>query len=111
MNHTPGPWKFWPYRENKNPIICTGKDASDLSGIAEIFRGDDEGMANARLIASAPETAAECDRLKVVNAELLAALEKARIVMSTEGENDMEEWNIALEAVESALDFAKGQTP
>jgi hypothetical protein len=33
-----------------------------------------ENDANARLIAAAPETAAERDRLKEVNAELLAAL-------------------------------------
>jgi hypothetical protein len=36
-----------------------------------------EGMANARLIAAAPETAAERDRLREVNAELVAALKQA----------------------------------
>jgi len=34
----------------------------------------EEKMANAALWAAAPETAAECDRLRAVNAELLTAL-------------------------------------
>jgi hypothetical protein len=38
-------------------------------------RSNEQDFNNARLIASAPETAAERDRLKKINAELLEALE------------------------------------
>ena len=46
--------------------ICTGSTFSRLS---------DEQHANAHMIAAAPETAAERDRLKEINAELLEALQ------------------------------------
>ena len=65
--HTPGPWRIRQsyadqtythvYSDTDDRIACTRSEA------------------NARLIAAAPETAAERDRLKEINAELLAALE------------------------------------
>ncbi len=66
--HTPGPWindapgcvaKHWP--EGGKATVC-------------ICPAGAEGEANARLIAAAPETAAERDQLRALNAELLAAL-------------------------------------
>ena len=68
--HTPGPWVPGPYGdvEWSEGIICnvlpTPKDRSVRA-------------ANARLIAAAPETAAERDRLKESNSDLLAALKQA----------------------------------
>lgn len=39
---------------------------------------------------------------------LLAALKQARMVMSTEGENDVEEWNDVLATIEAAIAEAEG---
>jgi hypothetical protein len=54
--------------------------------------------ANARLIAAAPETAAERDRLKKINAELLAAL---KAILANEVPSDAE-WKAAEAAVREA---------
>jgi hypothetical protein len=78
--HTPGPYeieeilnashsnhqRFWSYGVKAGKIriaVCC-----DVPGIKE----------NAHLFAAAPETAAERDRLREVNAELLAALKTLR---------------------------------
>jgi hypothetical protein len=73
--HTPGPWRFSSdghiVSASTGERVCTphstllGGKVSDQ--IKDLKR-------NARLIAAAPETAAERDRLREVNAELLAAL-------------------------------------
>jgi hypothetical protein len=75
--HTPGPWRFSSdghiVSASTGERVCTphstllGGKVSDQ--IKDLKR-------NARLIAAAPETAAERDRLREVNAELLAALKK-----------------------------------
>ena len=78
--HTEGPWKVGDSEKNNHRgiysdeyIICT----ICLMG-AERRKNKQRGRntedANARLIADAPETAAERDRLKASNAELLKAL-------------------------------------
>ena len=85
--HTPGPWLIDDYRGDSegrsSDDICAGsyEDHNHIS-IATIwncggrgFPSDDEFVANARLIAAAPETAAERDRLREVNADLLAAVD------------------------------------
>jgi len=79
--HTPGPW-FVEMPNWQTPHVWI--NAVGSSGVAKIETCDygdgkgeritDEDLANARLIAAAPETAAERDRLREVNAELLAAL-------------------------------------
>jgi hypothetical protein len=60
--HTPGPWRFTRNGTIRAPE--TEKDAFGLAGfsVAEVFHGSDTGiqddpdaLANARLIASAPE--------------------------------------------------------
>lgn len=66
--HTPGPWKCKPGFDS-DLYYCL----SNIDGNILTF-DDDEHEANARLIAAAPETAAERDRLKEANAELLQAL-------------------------------------
>ena len=76
QNHTPGPWILGddpayvgiPHtKAGTQWIRCIG-EVNDVS--------DAEDEASARLIAAAPETAAERDRLKEVNAELLFLLER-----------------------------------
>lgn len=59
--HTPGPWS-----------ICAGDPSWVATGAVKPINCGNQ--ANARLIAAAPETAAERDRLKALNAELLAVL-------------------------------------
>src|SRR5579859_797486 len=69
--HTPGPWAT----DN------SGEISDSHAGIAQVYfpgafgssQVKAECMANARLIAAAPETARERDELKELNAELLAA--------------------------------------
>lgn len=77
--HTPGPWRIG----NRHPcrVIAVRESPDAGTWVADTCREQDEGteqpeqLANARLIAAAPETAAERDRLKALNAELLAALQ------------------------------------
>lgn len=80
--HTPGPWVVVYYKNGHPYQIDAPNGSKGKGGITPIitrwggisFPSSDEGKANARLIAAAPETAAERDKLKEVNAELLAAL-------------------------------------
>ncbi len=64
--HTPGPWR----------ILNDGIDIANFRGIGICRLCDVTGYnkANAALIAAAPETAAERDSLKAINAELLKLL-------------------------------------
>jgi hypothetical protein len=80
--HTPGQWSycedetspgyFLVKSGNTNICIMQQKN-SDMGMKTDPTRK--QCIANARLIAAAPETAAERDRLKAINAELLVALE------------------------------------
>lgn len=68
--HTPGPWKIvYP---NAPYIHIT--DLEETKTIAALG-STSLGQANATLIAAAPVTADERDRLKAVNAELLEVVE------------------------------------
>ena len=63
--HSPGPWWFTATEEEGYYVAGAGdKELTNL-----ISRED------ARLIAAAPETAAERDRLKTINSELVDAIE------------------------------------
>ncbi|MFN7185458.1 MAG: hypothetical protein ACK5VE_03695 [Alphaproteobacteria bacterium] len=70
--HTQAPWGIW----GDNGEFCRIRSVKERSLIAIVPCGNT--LANARLIAAAPETAAERDRLKEVNADLLAALKQFR---------------------------------
>jgi len=95
--HTPGPWNLGnPGLRGSDAHMCevmtayaTKNEGATLGCYDVICRTwspnytassvrltREECFANARLIAAAPETAAERDRLREVNAELLAALKK-----------------------------------
>lgn len=67
--------------------------------------------ANARLIATAPETAAERDRLKEVNAELLKALRSLAFFSGSFGdEDDRERLNDMMAVARAAIAKAEGRT-
>lgn len=95
--HTPGPWtvaeSFTPgYR--KCPAIQANEPKSgEMFELCVIFGEDDDAVAtpmaqaNARLIAAAPETAAERDRLREVNADMLAALKGLRPIIEAAESN------------------------
>ena len=85
--HTPGPWTAEGF------TVYAG-DGDDFGDVARATAGDShvdpdyhldrpdyERIANARLIAAAPETAAERDRLREVNADLLEAAKDAEAVL------------------------------
>lgn len=59
MAHTPGPWKPDPV----DPLVVMGSDA-DERVVADcghaIVMGDEQAVANAHLIAAAPELLAAC---------------------------------------------------
>lgn len=77
--HTPGPWQLESRGDGTYDLWHKGTFAGiDWGrGAPDRLEPDDVQTfeANARLIAAAPETAAERDRLREINAELLAALE------------------------------------
>ena len=74
--HTPGPWQVNKKVKTTVETCADGQginiiaDCSDVDGI----RSRAEDQANAALIAQCPDLLAERDRLREVNAELLAAL-------------------------------------
>lgn len=76
MKHTPGPWGCTEYANNPTLIeINIGNVIHPHFAIDPDAGVGDEDRANALLIAAAPDTAAERDRLRAINADLLAALE------------------------------------
>ncbi len=82
--HSPGPWSVklppatgWPASNGDCRINIV--DTNGLSvGYVHPLRDPTISEANARLIAAAPATAAERDRLKVVNEGLAKVLEEMR---------------------------------
>ena len=99
-DHTPGPWHVEadPDNKGKHPyhdtrFITTGY-GDNWQWIATLSDHPNQA-ANARLIAAAPETAAERDQLRDINADLLAALEwaVARIIVANhEGDPIVSAW-------------------
>lgn len=75
--HTPGPWKIEQCEYDElyvNTYIGPAMMAIDNDADAQKTERYREAMANAALIARAPELAAENAALRAENAELLAAL-------------------------------------
>ena len=119
--HTPGPWRyqgvgqhFWITSAHPATPSVVGTHVAELPYAPPVVKnsmcpGHDEAEANARLIAAAPETAAERDRLKEINAELLAACDAAISLwddlysgMSDEGEREV------FETMRAAIAKARG---
>jgi hypothetical protein len=91
--HTQGPWIAEYRNRSYFDIFAPSAHAADsprASKVAEICsngnKSIDEMRANARLIAAAPETAAERDRLRTINSELVDIL--ARLVSRMHAMND-----------------------
>ena len=87
MTHTPGPWEWIDWFDARPGATLQGwgalvsskktvlsPDSYSWDGIHNRQYFVQCSKANARLIAAAPETAAERDKLKAINAELLDAL-------------------------------------
>ena len=73
-NATPGPWTLeGPDEFGDFNVMPDGQNPA-IAAVVSNCRPLVEIAANARLIAAAPETAAERDALLVVNAEMLEAL-------------------------------------
>lgn len=74
--HTSGPWLA--KREGFSTVYIEarigGGMLQEIAACGPTAGGSDEQEANAELIASAPDLLAENDRLKALNAELVAAL-------------------------------------
>jgi hypothetical protein len=109
--HTPGPWRIF----NSTDIFPDDNDTEGLRQIADCSVSEHipftEQQANARLIAAAPETAAERDRLKVVNAELLAVLKRFRtkVYNAAIGNGMDDEWaTAACSVADAAIAKAEG---
>ena len=92
--HTPGPWVWRAQHDSEaNARIAQGGGG----GIASVSKAYplDEWTANANLIAAAPVTAQERDRLKAINAGLVEALEFCA-TPATSGVRKMERARAAL---------------
>tara|TARA_R100001530_G_scaffold135198_1_gene111827 strand:+ start:1801 stop:2127 length:327 start_codon:yes stop_codon:yes gene_type:complete len=103
--HTPGPWKRNIKPATKYNTIYAGRN-THITHLAVSGLNPEEVEANCDLIAAAPETAAERDRLKAINAELLNALELTETTIKRLDKHRSAEGT--LEVVHDAI--AKAQT-
>lgn len=113
--HTPGPWTIVEVGPDEHLSVihdcCESAGCEAEGGITEIadiyYQGGDGSMeaANARLIAAAP--AAERDRLKAINAELLGALEELECRFSQYFTGGSEDGAISI--ARAAIAKAKGE--
>jgi hypothetical protein len=68
MKHTPGPWRTFVWNEFAGEaVIQKVVVINDNKEIAKFSRGTDEVMANARLIAAAPELLEALEMLAAVD--------------------------------------------
>lgn len=72
--HTAGPWHRDIKPAAKYPVVFAGRNTHIATVATRGGLTDAEIEANCDLIAAAPETAAERDRLEALNAELVEAL-------------------------------------
>jgi hypothetical protein len=100
--YTPGPWGV---ESDGSTVTMAGQCV--IVGPAPDGAGRDEEKANARLIAAAPETAAERDSLREINAELLAALTALYNAAPCAKPANNELWE-ALKLTRAAIAKAKG---
>lgn len=106
--HTPGPWYFDEVRNvrEESTDYCVATIHDDSGHVDPEYSVPLPRDANARLIAAAPETAAERDKLKEINAELLEALEIA--INLTLDDEDIAH-NAFLKKARAAIAKAKGE--
>ncbi len=91
--HTPGPWRVVPTPEELYPYKIDAADGNSSQPwqIAHLVGGIGEKIdtANAHLIATAPETAAERDYLQEVNRQLVTALNLAILYLGKAVADDL----------------------
>jgi hypothetical protein len=98
---TPGPWKLIWYNNATYPFPLSVHTEDDCYWIAR--DGTTSSEANARLIVAAPETAAERDRLVMVNAVLFKVLNEAYDALLTSPAT----YEHVLPRIRAALDEAR----
>ena len=108
--HTPGPWTIY-----EPELDITAYDEAADRTVTVAMMCDDaepEREANAALIAAAPETAAERDRLRQVNEVMLEALraahKHAHKALTAESNSYTDEANM-LDVVAAAIAAAEGK--
>ena len=116
--HTPGPW-YCPGINSKYGVfdwkqanITTGNEYAPI--IATVYTEDptylgeidhNTMLANARLIASAPDLLAERDQLREINAELLASLDF--MVQAADTEPGMSIYRAHIDVARAVIEKAK----
>ena len=108
--HTPGPWTVDV--EDECRVIDVQDCTVARTDYVEIEEERDWQVANAALIAAAPETAAERDRLRQVNEAMLEALRGCLDLLEADESND--EWarefaKPRADAARAALAAAEGR--
>lgn len=104
--HTPVTW-FVDIEGNR--ILANDDRATIICHMSATVRNP-EVMADANLIAAAPETEAERDKLRIINAELLDALETLRGVSLVIGQSRAEKIVAANAKADKAIAKAKGES-
>ena len=117
--HLRGPWVYAPPSEEGSAVVSPPPDDDSVKvWWTAIIDCADDDVANdiARLIAAATETAAELDRLKAINGDLVKALRAARDVFAQESDDaesaedsEREAWASAqVSAIDAAISRATG---
>ena len=110
MQRTPGPWRR--QRPHGSDIPVWGADGKSRGCVALVNMSAEraaEAEANAVLIAAAPETAAERDRLREVNAVMLAALKLADQILTTLYPRGVAEGDYTCTTIRAAIAKAEGR--
>ena len=108
--HTPGPWTVKDDKRTGVSVFSTDSEYSvcHMSIAAEVNRGPAVARANARLIAAAPETAADRDRLAAENKVLREALQMIESFWADVEDNDPTSYAKVRNNARAALAKAKG---
>ncbi|MTW19420.1 hypothetical protein GJ689_24830 [Rhodoplanes serenus] len=102
--HTPGPWEV-----DHHHLVRT-VDGLQIACAYEFWvRGAEQGAANARLIAAAPETAAERDRLAERVRQLEHVIKRTREVIIDHFDDGCDECANAVALIDLALAKAEGR--
>jgi hypothetical protein len=110
--HTPGPWVVVAGNQRRAVRVCAKSETISVATVHSLTDQD----ANARLIAAAPETAAERDQLRALNADMLAALREydaymSRFYRDTDGGPMSEPNRASWKAARAAIARAEGRVP
>ena len=102
--HTPGPWRY-----EANTKTIRSVPSNYWIATMDSWDGAVNHTANAALIAQAPDLLAERDRLRQVNAELVAALEWIVKSLTLAGDPELACQEYQLGIARAALAKAKGE--